>query len=132
DMKNHLTSSLHELSGGQRQRVSLGGVMVDQVEILLFDEPLANLDPATGKHAIKLIDNIHQDTNSTVVIIEHRLEDVLHCDVDRIIVIDDGEIVSDTSPDELLSSSILESSNIREPLYVKALKYAGCNVTPNI
>lgn len=132
DMEDNLSSSLHELSGGQRQRVSLGGVMVDEVEILLFDEPLANLDPATGKHAIELIDWIQRETDTTVIIIEHRLEDVLHCHVDRVVVIDEGEIVSDTTPDQLLSSSVLESSNIREPLYVKALKYAGCRVTPEL
>ena len=132
EMEDYLTSSIHQLSGGQKQRVSLGGVMVDQVDILLFDEPLANLDPATGKHAIALIDQIQKETNTTTIIIEHRLEDVLYCDVDRIIVVDEGRIVSDSTPDELLSSSILESSNIREPLYVKALKYAGCEVTPEI
>lgn len=131
-MEDYLTSSLHQLSGGQRQRVSIGGVMVDDVDILLFDEPLANLDPATGKHAIELIDHIQEKANTTVVIIEHRLEDVLHCNVDRIIVVDEGRIVSDSTPDELLVSSVLESSNIREPLYVKALKYAGCKLTPDI
>lgn len=132
DMDKYLKSPLHQLSGGQKQRVSLGGVMVDQVDILLFDEPLANLDPATGKHAISLIDQIHQESNTTTIIIEHRLEDVLYCNVDRIIVVDEGKIVSDSTPHELLSSSVLETSNIREPLYVKALKYAGCQVTPEI
>lgn len=128
EMQAYHDSSLHELSGGQRQRVSIGGVMVEDVDVLLFDEPLANLDPATGKHAIALIDQIQKDTNKTIIIIEHRLEDVLHSNVDRIIVIDEGRIVSDLCPDELLVSSILESSNIREPLYVRALKYAGCNL----
>lgn len=129
DMEDHLNASIHELSGGQKQRVSLGGVMVDKVDILLFDEPLANLDPATGKHAISLIDQIQKQTETTVIIIEHRLEDALHCNVDRIIVVDEGHIVSDSSPDELLASTVLESSSIREPLYVKAIKYAGCPVT---
>ncbi|MBS4178177.1 ABC transporter ATP-binding protein [Lederbergia citrea] len=131
DMDAYLHSSLHQLSGGQKQRVSLGGVMVDDVDILLFDEPLANLDPATGKHAIELIDRIQKETDTTVVMIEHRLEDVLECHIDRIIVMNDGRIVADLSPDELLSSSILEECNIREPLYVKAAKYAGCEVTAN-
>ncbi|WP_312469660.1 ABC transporter ATP-binding protein [Neobacillus sp.] len=129
EMEHYLDSSLHHLSGGQKQRVSLAGVMVDEVEILLFDEPLANLDPATGKYAIELIDRIQQDTNKTVVIIEHRLEDVLHCPVDRIIVVDNGRIVSDLTPDELLASPVLEECSIREPLYVKAAKYAGCAIT---
>ncbi|MBS4200526.1 ABC transporter ATP-binding protein [Bacillus sp. FJAT-49732] len=129
DMDGYLQSSLHQLSGGQKQRVSLAGVMVDDVDILLFDEPLANLDPATGKHAIQLIDRIQKETNKTVVIIEHRLEDVLECHIDRIVVVDKGTIVADVTPDELLASSILEECNIREPLYVRAAKYAGSDVT---
>ncbi|HWO76851.1 MAG TPA: ABC transporter ATP-binding protein [Bacillus sp. (in: firmicutes)] len=130
EVDDHLSSSLFHLSGGQKQRVALAGVMVDAVDILLFDEPLANLDPATGKYAIELIDRIHKETNKTIIIIEHRLEDVLHRSVDRIIVIDKGRIVSDSSPAELLSSNVLEATNLREPLYIKALKYAGCEVSP--
>lgn len=129
DMESYLKASVHHLSGGQKQRVSLAGVMVDEVDILLFDEPLANLDPTTGKSAIELIDQIHKQMNKTIVIIEHRLEDVLHKDVDRIIVIDDGRIVADDNPDALLASPILEQYHIREPLYVKAAKYAGCTLT---
>lgn len=132
DMDGYLNASVHDLSGGQKQRVSLAGVMVDQVKILLFDEPLANLDPATGKHAIHLIDQIQRQTHTTVVIIEHRLEDVLYRHVDRIVVIDDGEIVADMDPDELLSTDILEKVNIREPLYLKAVKYAGGHVTKEL
>ncbi|MED4460866.1 ABC transporter ATP-binding protein [Metabacillus fastidiosus] len=129
DLQNYETSAVHTLSGGQKQRVSLAGVMVDQVDVLLFDEPLASLDPATGKHAIALIDRIQKETEKTVVIIEHRLEDVLYRHVDRIIVMDQGKIVSDSTPDELLASKVLEQCYIREPLYVKALKYAGCDIT---
>lgn len=126
----HLHSSPHQLSGGQKQRVTLGGVMVDQANILLFDEPLANLDPATGKIAMELIEDIHHKTNSTVIIIEHRLEEVLQIDIDRIIVINEGELLADVSTNELLSANLLENIGIREPLYVTALKYAGCKITP--
>ncbi|MDU4890673.1 MAG: ABC transporter ATP-binding protein [Clostridium sp.] len=129
DMENWLASSPYELSGGQKQRTALGGVMIDDVDILLFDEPLANLDPATGKSAIEIIDDIHKQSNKTIVIIEHRLEDVLHRDVDRIILVHDGGILADMRPDELLSTSILTDNGIREPLYVTALKYAGVNIT---
>ncbi|MEG1870569.1 MAG: ABC transporter ATP-binding protein [Peptostreptococcaceae bacterium] len=129
---SHLESAPHRLSGGQKQRVTLAGVMVDDVKILLFDEPLASLDPATGKNAIELIHQIKEKTNKTIVIIEHRLEDVLHCDVDRIIVVDKGEITADITPAELLSSKILEETGIREPLYITALKYAGCEIVPEI
>ncbi|MCD7842859.1 MAG: DUF3744 domain-containing protein, partial [Lachnospiraceae bacterium] len=120
----------HELSGGQKQRVSLGGVMVDRVKILLFDEPLANLDPATGKQAIELIDDIQKRTDTTVVIIEHRLEDVLWKNVDRIILVSEGRIAADLKPDDLLSTSLLTEHGIREPLYLTALKYAGVEITP--
>ena len=127
-IQDHLDYAPHELSGGQKQRVSLAGVMVDQVKILLFDEPLANLDPATGKQAIELIDEIQQKTDTTVLIIEHRLEDALYKDVDRIVVIGDGRIVADMKPDALLSGDTLKEQGIREPLYITALKHAGCAI----
>ena len=128
----HLSSAPYSLSGGQKQRVTLAGVMVGDVDILLFDEPLASLDPATGKSAIELIDQIQKKTNKTILIIEHRLEDVLHCPVDRIIVVDNGKIAADITPEELLSSNLLVETGIREPLYITALKYAGCNITPEM
>ena len=130
-IENHLGYAPHELSGGQKQRVSLAGVMVDQVKILLFDEPLANLDPAAGKQAIELIDEIQKKTDTTVLIIEHRLEDVLWRNVDRIVLVNDGTILADLRPDELLSGSLLAENGIREPLYVTALRYAGVDITPD-
>ena len=130
-IENHLGYAPHELSGGQKQRVSLAGVMVDQVKILLFDEPLANLDPATGKQAIELIDEIQKKTDTTVLIIEHRLEDVLWRNVDRIVLVNGGTILADLRPDELLSGCLLAENGIREPLYVTALRYAGVDITPD-
>ena len=130
DIQDHLDYAPHELSGGQKQRVSLAGVMVDQVKILLFDEPLANLDPATGKQTIELINEIQENTDTTVVIIEHRLEDVLWRDVDRIVLMGEGRILADLHPDELLSTSLLEENGIREPLYLTAMRYAGVEITP--
>lgn len=130
-IENHLGYAPHELSGGQKQRVSLAGVMVDQVKILLFDEPLANLDPATGKQAIELIDEIQKKTDTTVLIVEHRLEDVLWRNVDRIVLVNGGTILADLRPDELLSGSLLAENGIREPLYVTALRYAGVDITPD-
>ncbi len=129
DVKKLLDNAPRELSGGQKQRVSMGGVMVDDVKILLFDEPLANLDPATGKRAIALIDQIQKNRKSTIIIIEHRLEDALYRDVDRIIVVGEGRIVADTVPDELLVTDVLLRQGIREPLYITALKHAGCSIS---
>ncbi|MCR4596740.1 MAG: ABC transporter ATP-binding protein [Lachnospiraceae bacterium] len=130
EVGRHLKSSPGELSGGQKQRVSMAGVMVRDVGILLFDEPLANLDPATGKKAISLIDDIHKKTDTTVVIIEHRLEDALFCDADRIILVEDGRIAADMTPDELMSTDVLIRAGVREPLYVSALKAAGVKILP--
>lgn len=128
DLTDFLYHAPNALSGGQKQRVSMAGVIVDDVDILLFDEPLANLDPATGKRAIDLIDRIHKEKKTTILIIEHRLEDVLYRDVDRIIVVGDGRIVADVRPAELLAGEILKEQGIREPLYITALKYAGCQI----
>ena len=128
-IEEFLDHAPHQLSGGQKQRVSLAGVMVDDVEVFLFDEPLANLDPASGKKTIELIDQIHKDTGATVIIVEHRLEDVLHRPVDRVVLMGDGKIIADTTPDALLSSDALQKNGIREPLYVTALKYAGVEIT---
>lgn len=129
-IEHHLDYAPHELSGGQKQRVSLAGVMVDKVSVLLFDEPLANLDPATGKQTMELIDAVQQKTDTTVLIIEHRLEDVLWRSVDRIILMGEGRILADLRPDELLSTDLLAKNGIREPLYLTALRYAGVEITP--
>lgn len=131
-IEDYLNASIHELSGGLKQRASMAGVLVDDVDILLFDEPLANLDPATGKHAIALIDDVQKQTNKTTVIIEHRLEDVLYREVDRIIVMSEGRIVADSVPANLLATTVLADSYLREPLYLKALQYAGIFITSDM
>ena len=127
-MSTFLSSSPFELSGGQKQRTSLAGVMVNDVDIFLFDEPLANLDPATGKTAIEIIDDIQKVSGKTIIIIEHRLEDVLHRFFDRIIALNEGRIIADMDAHSLVSSDILIKTGIREPLYVTAMKYAGVDV----
>ena len=125
EMGEYLNRSPFALSGGQKQRVSLAGILIDDVDLLLFDEPLANLDPATGKLAIELIDQLHRETEKTIIIIEHRLEDVLHRPVDRIILIDRGKVIADESPDSMLTDGTLAAHGIREPLYLSALRLAG-------
>ena len=132
DIDKELESSPYKLSGGQKQRVTLAGVTVDDIKILLFDEPLASLDPLTGKNAIELIDDIQNKNNKTMIIVEHRLEDVLHRNVDRIIVMNNGEIIADTTPNEILSTDILKDIGVREPLYISALKYADCKLDSNM
>ncbi|OEE59263.1 heme ABC transporter ATP-binding protein [Enterovibrio norvegicus FF-454] len=126
DLDALLNHAPHDLSGGQKQRVSLAGILVDDVDVLLFDEPLAALDPKTGKRTIEIIDQLHRDTGKTIIIIEHRLEDVLTHAVDRVILMDNGTIVADTTPNTLMMSGLLERHGIRQPLYFSALKHAGC------
>lgn len=128
DIGQLLKASPFELSGGQKQRVSFAGVMVAGVDVLLFDEPLANLDPATGKTAVDLIDRMQKEYGKTVIIIEHRLEDVLYRPVDRIVVVSEGRIVADLPPDELIAAGVLPRYGIREPLYAAAMKQAGIAV----
>lgn len=129
DIEHHLQYAPHELSGGQKQRVSLAGVMVEEVKVLLFDEPLANLDPAAGRTTIELIDMVHERTGAAVIIIEHRLEDVLWRSVDRIVLMDEGKIIADMPTVKLLTGKNLLEHGIREPLYLTALRYAGIEVS---
>ncbi|WP_312099487.1 DUF3744 domain-containing protein [Niallia sp.] len=131
-MEQYLDASIHQLSGGQKQRVALAGVLIQEVDILLFDEPLANLDPVAGKQAMHLIADIHKRHNNTIIIIEHRLEEVLEAEVDRILLIDHGTLIADLSPQELLTSSLLDKHRLRKPLYVKLLQDAGVSLPNHI
>ena len=128
DLTSLLNHRPQDLSGGQKQRVSLAGVLIDESPILLFDEPLANLDPKSGQETIDLIDKIHKEVGATTIIIEHRLEDVLYRPVDRILLVNDGTLLFNGSPDELLSSTLLLENGIREPLYVTVLRQLGFDI----
>ncbi|MGP5625669.1 ABC transporter ATP-binding protein [Brachybacterium alimentarium] len=128
-ISDRLDDSPQNLSGGQKQRVAVAGVLVDDVEVLLLDEPLANLDPASGRAAIELLDDLHRDQRKTILLVEHRLEDVLHRDIDRLVLMADGRIVADAAPDVVLASGLLEQHGIRPPLHIAALRYAGAPAT---
>ena len=128
DLLPLLSQRPQDLSGGQKQRVSLAGVLIDESPILLFDEPLANLDPKSGQDIIELIDQIHKEEGTTTLIIEHRLEDVLHRPVDRIVLINDGRILFNGIPDQLLATDLLTQNGIREPLYLTTLRQLGVDL----
>jgi len=128
DLLSLLSQRPQDLSGGQKQRVSLAGVLIDESPILLFDEPLANLDPKSGQDIIELIDQIHKEEGTTTLIIEHRLEDVLHRPVDRIVLINDGRILFNGIPDQLLATDLLTQNGIREPLYLTTLRQLGVDL----
>ena len=129
NMVDFINHSPYELSGGQKQRVSLAGVLGSDAEVLLFDEPLANLDPASGKEIMQLINDIHEKTNKTIIIVEHRIEDVLEQPFDKVIVINKGEVQGFATPDEILKSDLLKNNGLREPLYLEAMKLAGCDIS---
>ncbi len=128
DLLNLLDHRPQDLSGGQKQRVSLAGVLIDESPILLFDEPLANLDPKSGQDTIDLIDQIHKEAGTTTIIIEHRLEDVLYRAVDRVVLVNNGQILFNGSPDDLLKTQLLAENGIREPLYITTLRQLGFDV----
>ena len=128
DLMKLLDHRPQDLSGGQKQRVSLAGVLIDESPILLFDEPLANLDPKSGQDIIDLIDQIHEEQGTTTIIIEHRLEDVLYRPVDRVILINQGQVLYNGQPDELLRTTLLAENGIREPLYLTALRQLGQDI----
>lgn len=129
EISNLLAHKPNQISGGQKQRVSLAGVLVSDTPILLLDEPLANLDPASGLATMKLIDELNQKYNYTIIVIEHRLEEALNLNPDRILVVDEGHVLMDSSPSEILKSDILEKIGIRKPLYINALEYAGIDLS---
>lgn len=129
NMVDFINHSPYELSGGQKQRVSLAGVLGSDAEILLFDEPLANLDPASGSEIMQLINDIHKKTNKTIIIVEHRIEDVLEQPFDKVVIIDKGVVKGVGTPNDILKSDLLTNSGLREPLYVEAMKLAGCDVS---
>ncbi|MGO4937814.1 ABC transporter ATP-binding protein [Fundicoccus sp. Sow4_H7] len=134
DIDNLKEHTPQQLSGGQKQRVSIAGVLIDQVPILLFDEPLANLDPASGFETMQLIDRLSHNQGLTTVIIEHRLEEALSADIDRVLVMSQGQLIANMTPDALLKSNILESIGVRQPLYLDLFEYAGIDLAtlPNL
>ena len=129
DLSKLLDHRPQDLSGGQKQRVSLAGVLIDESPILLFDEPLANLDPKSGQDIIDLIDQIHEEQGTTTIIIEHRLEDVLYRPIDRVILINQGQVLFNGSPEELLRTTLLAENGIREPLYLTTLRQLGQDIS---
>ena len=129
NIENLLNHKPNEISGGQKQRVSLAGVLVSDTPILLLDEPLANLDPKSGLATMKLVEELNRKYNYTIIVIEHRLEEALNLNPDRILVMDDGKILKDGKPSEILKSNVLEQVGVRKPLYINALEYAGLDLS---
>ena len=100
NMSKYLNSEPTRLSGGQKQRVAIAGVLAMAPEILIFDESTSMLDPQGKAEINRLIQEIHQQTNMTMISITHDIEEVAMADY--VIVMDDGHIVMEGKPSEVL------------------------------
>lgn len=100
-IEDWLNISIHELSGGQKQLVNLASILLLQPRLLLLDEPTAQLDPIAAREFLQMIHRINQEFNTTIVIIEHRLEEVFPI-VDRVVIVEDGKIKLNDSPQQVI------------------------------
>jgi putative ABC transport system ATP-binding protein len=80
-----------ELSGGERQRTAIARALIFQPPLLLADEPTGNLDSATGEEILNLLDDLHREFNTTILLVTHNMGAAAHCD--RILTLRDGDIV---------------------------------------
>lgn len=96
-IQNWFHRDVNELSGGQKQLLNLAAVMVMQPDVLILDEPTAQLDPITAVNFLETIAKINRELGTTVILTEHRLEEVFHMS-DRIIVMENGSIIADDIP----------------------------------
>ena len=86
-----------ELSGGQKQLLNLASIMAMQPEVLILDEPTSQLDPIAASDFLNTVRKINLELGTTILITEHRLEDIYHA-ADRVIVMDSGKIVANDTP----------------------------------
>jgi len=93
-MKPFRIRQIHRLSGGQKQRTAVAGLAAMQPDILVFDEPTADLDPEGTREVIDLIDRLHREQNKTILVIEHKLREILPV-VDRVITLNEGRVTDD-------------------------------------
>lgn len=102
NMTKYAHSSPSKLSGGQKQRVAIAGVLAMNSQILILDEPTAMLDPKGRSEVMKTIKMLNREKGITVVLITHYMDEAAQAD--RVIVIDDGEIVLDDIPKKVFSN----------------------------
>ena len=90
-----------ELSGGQQRRVAFAGVLAMEPEVLVLDEPMAGLDPAARRDFLELIDRLHRD-GLTVVMVSHSMDDLANC-CDRIVVMNEGAVFAEGTPAQVFA-----------------------------
>ena len=98
--EKYRTRSPFELSGGQKRRAAIAGVLAMQPQVLILDEPTAGLDPAGRIEILDMVSRLHAEDGITVILISHSMEDMANY-VGRLIVMDDGRIRFDNTPQEV-------------------------------
>ena len=100
--EEHFYQSPFDLSGGQKRRVAIAGVLAMQPKVLVLDEPTAGLDPKGREDILTMIAHLHEDLNNTIILVSHSMEDVADY-VERIIVMNKGEVMYDAAPAEVFT-----------------------------
>jgi len=95
---------LNELSGGEKQKVAIASVLALHPEVLVLDEPTSELDPQSAEEVLRLLERLNDELGITVILIEHRLDRVIHL-VDRVIVMNQGRIAADGHPRQVMSQA---------------------------
>lgn len=123
----------HLLSGGQKQRIAIAGVVAMKPQCIIFDEPTAMLDPKGRKEIMAIIDELHAE-GITVVLITHFMEEIVNAD--RLIIMNEGKVLLDGAPEKVFSHrDLIRSVNLDVPLMAELaarLKEKGVNVPENI
>ena len=131
----YLEKSPFDLSGGEKRRVAIAGVMAMQPEIIIFDEPVAGLDPRGRNDVIKMISDYRQKYNATVLIISHNMEDMALI-ADKLIVMNKGEMVLFDETEEIFKQyDFLKSIGLNVPMVTQvmlSLKNKGVDIPDNI
>ncbi|MGN0718712.1 MAG: ABC transporter ATP-binding protein, partial [Anaerovoracaceae bacterium] len=116
DMQSWFRKGVAELSGGQKQLLNLASVMVMQPKVLILDEPTSQLDPIAAEEFLKTVYKINRDLGTTVIISEHRLEDLIPM-ADRVVVMDEGRILADDSPWKIGDFLAGDAPETRHPMF---------------
>lgn len=119
DMGEIGEKSPFELSGGQMRRVAIAGVIASRPEVLVLDEPTAGLDPAGKREILELVTALKSSFVKTVVIISHNMDEIAeYCN--RVVVLDEGKLIADTTPAILFNDSdIIDNTELDYPHTIK-------------
>ena len=131
----YLEKSPFDLSGGEKRRVAIAGVMAMQPEIIIFDEPVAGLDPMGRASVVKMIDDYSKKYNATVPIISHNMEDMALI-ADKLLVMNKGELaLFDTTENVFRQHEYLKSIGLNVPMVTQimlSLRKKGVNIPDDI